>query len=255
MARLPRLRTVIAGRVIEDEAHQQRRQSLARWRWQRPPFRRRCRAAAAPRSEQIELLRPASTVVSKLPLASHGPLPDSGRERPLLLPKHEHSMMRAQLRRPRSPSHQAIAATPEAWRYPPEGTPQPALARKPTGRTHPNRQFQQPTRRPVVLAAAGHIARRLLDHLMDMNDASCPWMPRIKDLTLLGPMGVLSSRCTIAAGRIRALTAPHPFKLTSIRCQSAWQPNPGRRSTYRCGKAVQTTGATSEFLKAQFFVA
>src|ERR1700680_4300646 len=78
MACLPRLRTVIAGRVIEDEAHQQRRQSLARWRWQRPPFRRRCRAAAAPRSEQIELLRPASTFASKLPLASHGPLPDSG---------------------------------------------------------------------------------------------------------------------------------------------------------------------------------
>ena len=135
MARLPRLGTVIAGRVIEDEARQQRRQSLARWRWQRPPFRRRCRVAAAPRSEQIELLRPASTVVSKLPLASHGPLPDSGRERPLLLPKHEHSMMRAQPRRPRSPSHRAIPATPEARRYPLEGTPQPALARKPTGRT------------------------------------------------------------------------------------------------------------------------
>ena len=135
MARLPRLGTVIAGRVIEDEAHQQRRQSLARWCWQCPPFRRRCRAAAAPRSEQIELLRSASMVVSKLSLASHGPLPDSGRERPLLLPKHEHSMMRARPRRPRSPSHRAIPATPEAQRYPLEGTPQPALARKPTDRT------------------------------------------------------------------------------------------------------------------------
>jgi hypothetical protein len=30
------------------------------------------------------------------------------------------------------------------------------------------------------------------------------------------------------------------------RCHSAWQPNPGRRSTYRRGKSVQTTGATSE---------
>src|ERR1700720_2824799 len=30
-------------------------------------------------------------------------------------------------------------------------------------------------------------------------------------------------------------------------CQSAWQPNPGRRSTYRCGKSVQTTGATSQW--------
>src|SRR3954447_19935271 len=45
--------------------------------------------------------------------------------------------------------------------------------------------------------------------------------------------------------RIRALTARHPIKPTSPRCQSAWQPNPGRRSTYRCGKSVQTTGPTS----------
>jgi hypothetical protein len=37
--------------------------------------------------------------------------------------------------RSRSPSHRAIPATPEARRYPPEGTPQPALARKPTDRT------------------------------------------------------------------------------------------------------------------------
>ena len=34
-----------------------------------------------------------------------------------------------------------------------------------------------------------------------------------------------------AADRIRALTEPHPIKPTSPRCQSAWQPNPGRRST------------------------
>ena len=32
---------------------------------------------------------------------------------------------------------------------------------------------------------------------------------------------------------------------TYSRCQSAWQPNPGRRSTYRRGKSVQTTGTTS----------
>jgi hypothetical protein len=37
----------------------------------------------------------------------------------------------------------------------------------------------------------------------------------------------------------------HPIKLTSPRCHSAWQPNPGRGSTYRRGKTVQTTGATS----------
>jgi hypothetical protein len=32
---------------------------------------------------------------------------------------------------------------------------------------------------------------------------------------------------------------------TSHRCPSAWQPNPGRGSTYRRGKTVQTTGSSS----------
>jgi hypothetical protein len=41
------------------------------------------------------------------------------------------------------------------------------------------------------------------------------------------------------------LTAPRPIKSTSPRCHSAWQPNPGRGSTYRRRKSVQTTGATS----------
>ena len=50
---------------------------------------------------------------------------------------------------------------------------------------------------------------------------------------------------TTAADRIRALTARHPIKPTSTRCHSAWQPNPGRGSTYRRGKSVQTTGTTS----------
>jgi hypothetical protein len=65
---------------------------------------------------------------------------------------------------------------------------------------HPNRQLQQMTRRAIIMAAAGHIPRSLPDHLMNMNDASCPWMPRIKDLALLRPMGVASSRCTTAGG-------------------------------------------------------
>jgi putative transposase len=41
------------------------------------------------------------------------------------------------------------------------------------------------------------------------------------------------------------LTASRPIKPTSPRCHSAWQPNPGRGSTYRRGKSVQTTGTTS----------
>lgn len=73
-------------------------------------------------------------------------LPDFARERPLLLPKHEHSMMRAQPRRPRSPSHRAKPATPEARRYPLEGTSQPASARKPPDRTS---KSQAPTIDPA----------------------------------------------------------------------------------------------------------
>jgi hypothetical protein len=42
------------------------------------------------------------------------------------------------------------------------------------------------------------------------------------------------------------LTAPHPIKPTSHSCLSAWQPNPGRGSTYRGGKSVQITETTSE---------
>ncbi len=54
---------------------------------------------------------------------------------------------------------------------------------------------------------------------------------------------------TIAAARIRALTARHPIKPTSgtRACRrSAWQPNPGRRSTYPSGNSVRTSGATSD---------
>src|SRR6266446_4911003 len=67
--------------------------------------------------------------------------------------------------------------------------------------------------------------------------------------TTVRPMPALRSGATwtstTAGDPIRALTAPHPIKPTSTRCLSAWQPNPGRRSTHRRGKAVQTTGATS----------
>src|SRR5215208_5522403 len=53
----------------------------------------------------------------------------------------------------------------------------------------------------------------------------------------------------MAGAHIRALTAPPPIKPTSPSCPSAWQPNLGRRSTYRSGKTVQTTGATSGIAK------
>jgi hypothetical protein len=70
-------------------------------------------------------------------------------------------------------------------------------------------------------------------------------MPTIMHFSENGLVGVLKPCCTTADDRIRALTASHPIKPTSTRCRSAWQPNPGRGSTYRSGKAVQTTGTTS----------
>src|SRR4029077_9681121 len=60
---------------------------------------------------------------------------------------------------------------------------------------------------------------------------------------VLRSAGILTS--TMAAGPTRALTATHPIEPTSTLCPSAWRPNPGRDSTYRCGKSVQRTGTTT----------
>jgi hypothetical protein len=82
------------------------------------------------------------------------------------------------------------------------------LARKPPDRTSKSvLPTIDPTRRRVT--AADHIACRFLDHRVNMNDESCPRMPRIKDLALLGLKGVASSSCATAGDRIRALTASY----------------------------------------------
>jgi hypothetical protein len=58
-------------------------------------------------------------------------------------------------------------------------------------------------------------------------------------------MGVLMRDCTTGDDRIRALTTAPRIKPTSIFLRSARRPNPGRRSTYRRGIIVQTTGTGS----------
>ncbi len=50
---------------------------------------------------------------------------------------------------------------------------------------------------------------------------------------------------SLVRGRTRALTVKHLIRPTSTRGPSAWLPNRGRRSTYRRGKSVQTSGTTS----------
>jgi putative transposase len=56
-----------------------------------------------------------------------------------------------------------------------------------------------------------------------------------------------SSTFITAEDLIRVLTATLRIKPTSTRCHSAWQPNPGRNSTYRCGDSVQTSGTNSSY--------
>jgi hypothetical protein len=75
--------------------------------------------------------------------------------------------------------------------------------------------------------------------------ATKPRMMPIKNLAKNGPVGVLKPRCIMAADHIRALTTPHRIKPTLTSRHSAWRPNPGRRSTYRRGESVQTTGTSS----------
>src|SRR3954470_2231643 len=88
-------------------------------------------------------------------------------------------------------------------------------------------------------------AIRLVDRLVDRHLQPEPRMPTIMQFSENGLVGVLKRCCTTVEGPTRALTARHPIKLTSPRCHSAWQPNRGRRSTYRRGKTVQTTETTS----------
>src|SRR5437773_11790312 len=89
--------------------------------------------------------------------------------------------------------------------------------------THPacsEKRHHQPCRRPHE--------RKLGDQTKDDVDKE----PREER-----SCGRSQPRCIMAAVRIRAFTSP--------RCLSAWQPNLGRGSTYRCGKSVQTTGPSS----------
>jgi hypothetical protein len=53
------------------------------------------------------------------------------------------------------------------------------------------------------------------------------------------------STFTTRDDRIQTFTTAPRIKPTSIFLRSARRPNPGRGSTYRRGKSVQTTGTTS----------
>jgi hypothetical protein len=84
----------------------------------------------------------------------------------------------------------------------------------------------------------------LLDYLMSLDDAPGPRMPRIENLAILGPVGVPSSRCTIAEDPIRALTGLRRMRPTSRRRISRRR-NPVDAPLIRPRKSVQTTRASS----------
>src|SRR5215471_2739122 len=65
------------------------------------------------------------------------------------------------------------------------------------------------------------------------------------------------STSTIASAPIRALTALRRTRLTSPSCPSAWQPNPGRGSTYRRGNSVQrieTTAVAAQLIREYVYL-
>ena len=90
---------------------------------------------------------------------------------------------------------------------------------------NPHRMFQAPISRVALTASPAEIARRSLHHFMDVDNASAPRMKRIKHLSPLGPVGVLSLPCTTAVVLTPRLTGARPIKLTRPRCPSAWPHN------------------------------
>src|SRR5215831_102014 len=66
------------------------------------------------------------------------------------------------------------------------------------------------------------------------------------------PLDAISTS-TMARVHIRALAALRRTRLTSPSCPSAWQPNPGRGSTYRRGNSVQRIGTTADLTPAYAF--
>jgi hypothetical protein len=135
----------------------------------------------------------------------------------------------------------AARAPLDLWAPPDRhGHPPQAPWRRPTG--HPGRNFQPTVRIGAAQVAAKNSAIRPLDRRVNADPKTKPGMPWVQRFSRLGSVGVLKLCCITTDDRIRALTAPHPIKPISASCRSAWQPTPGRRSTYRRGDSVQKPG-------------
>jgi len=75
---------------------------------------------------------------------------------------------------------------------------------------HPSRHFQPTIGCPTRKTATEKISASLLDHLMNMHQASGPRMPRIKKLVLRDPVGVPSSYYTTRFVLTARLATGHP---------------------------------------------
>src|SRR6266404_4285609 len=74
---------------------------------------------------------------------------------------------------------------------------------------HPGRNLQPSPGCPTREAATENLSASLLNHLMNMDQASGPRMPRIKKLVLRDPVGVPSSCCIMTSGRTGHWTKMH----------------------------------------------
>src|SRR5687767_10400705 len=121
-------RTAVAD-VFEDQANHQVRQRLLRLRRQGSPVRQPRRAAVAGLGKQVELLWSGPKDMMRVALASHGPLPDSRRERSSLPSQPWESTVLTSTHPPAAPSK------PGSRRYPPAEQAQRALAHTRPDRT------------------------------------------------------------------------------------------------------------------------
>src|ERR1700730_11930631 len=88
------------------------------------------------------------------------------------------------------------------------------------------------------------VSKARLEKALQLRDAAVRILTRIGYDAIIADSERGYCHRTIQA-KINDLTAARRIKPTSPHCRSARQPNPGRRSTYRRGDSVQTTGTSS----------
>lgn len=196
----------VAVGVTEDHVDHQLRQRMARLRGQRLPLRR-LRRGGGRVAEQIEL----TCIAVRMAVSgrrAHGHLPASRRESPML---RLNPQLRWWARNRRHILPQRCQGGEDRNVNIGSGANTPCRASRPI--KHPGRNLQPSRRSPTREAATENLSASLLNHLMNMDQASGPRMPRIKKLVLRDPVGVPSTCCITAGVSIRVLTAPRWIKL------------------------------------------